>query len=73
MAHQNQMSALSGQDQGSAGTMNMISEGALSQLINSHINESDANNNTQTNAGIKGHQINNDSFDNANLAFWTRK
>ena len=68
IVHHNQMSALSGQDQSSGGAINMISEGALSQLINSHINESDANNKT-----TQGHSTANDSFENANLAFWTRK
>ena len=68
IVHHNQMSALSGQDQSSGGAINMISEGALSQLINSHINESDANNKT-----TQGHSTGNDSFENANLAFWTRK
>jgi len=41
---------------------NLISEGALSQLINTHINE-----------GSGSHDQTQDSFENANLAFWTRK
>ena len=54
---------------------NILSEGALSQLINSHINEGD----TSTLSGGAGQQYDgnltagNDSFENANLAFWTRK
>ena len=49
---------------------NLISEGALSQLINSHINENDT-------AMVMSNQQNsvgqNDSFENTNLAFWSRK
>jgi len=45
----------------------LISEGALSQLINSHINEGDTAN------AVLPNQQQNDSFENTNLAFWTRK
>lgn len=43
----------------------MISEGALSQLINSHIHEGET---------VPTHHLaHNESFENTNLAFWTRK
>ena len=53
----------------------LISEGALSHLINSHINEGDTIGSTQQNNMMLsgGHHQQNDSFENANLAFWTRK
>ena len=58
---------------------NLISEGALSHLINSHINEGDAVPITLTGTGGGPNANNssiaqNDSFENGtNLAFWTRK
>ena len=52
---------------------NIISEGALSQLINSHINEGDTPATaivTQNQTATSGQ---NDSLETGNLAFWTRK
>ena len=52
---------------------NIISEGALSQLINSHINEGDAPATAIVSQNQTATSGQNDSLETGNLAFWTRK
>lgn len=58
------------QQKGEAQHANLISEGALSQLINSHIHETGDGPTQQYNE----HSFATDSYENGgNLAFWARK